>query len=248
MKAMIFAAGLGSRLRPLTDSMPKALVAIGDKPALQHVIEHISSVGITDIVINVHHFSEQIIQFLEANNNFGLNITVSDESSLLLDTGGGLLKALPLLGNKQPVLLHNADVWTDAPLAEMVESHLKSGVDASLLAWDRATSRKLLFDADGLMRGWINTATGETRPSSCCLPNLAPLAFGGVHIINPSLFAALEEYGRAEGDIFSMTPFYVNACQEAKISRFTPLAPFNWFDIGRPQSLSFASEFVRSIK
>lgn len=248
MKAMIFAAGLGTRLKPITDSIPKALVKVGDKPALQHVIEHIKSVGITDIVVNVHHFSEQIYQFLQDNDSFGLNISISDESELLLDTGGGLLKALSLLGEDEPVILHNADILTDAPLSIMIESHLKSSADATLLAWDRATSRKFLFSTEGYMHGWINTITNETRPASINHIDLIPLAFGGVHIVGSSLFKALKDYRAKVGEVFSITPFYIDACRNANIRCFIPTSPFNWYDVGRPESLARASEFVLSMK
>ena len=248
MKAMIFAAGLGTRLQPITDSIPKALVRVGGKPALQHVIEHVKLLGIKDIIVNVHHFPEQICQFLEENEQFGVNIAISDESSLLLDTGGGLLKALPLLGDDQPVLLHNADVWTDAPLDKMIQAHLASESDATLLAWDRPTSRKLLFDACGVMQGWVNLFTGETRPDNCDLSQFNALGFGGIHIINPSLFQALKEYGQKKGDVFSMTPFYIEVCRSALIRYFTPSQQVHWFDIGRSESLNMASEYVRSLK
>lgn len=248
MKAMIFAAGLGTRLKPITDSMPKALVKVGNKPVLQHVIEHVKSVGITEVVVNVHHLSAQICQFLLESDNFGLNISISDESDLLLDTGGGLLKALSLLGEDEPVLLHNADILTDAPLSRMFEYHLNSSADATLLAWDRATTRKFLFSADGYMNGWINTATNETRPASIDFTGMTSLAFGGVHIVDPSLFKALKDYSAKVGESFSITPFYIDACRDLNIRSFTPNGPFNWFDIGRPESLAQASEFVLSMK
>lgn len=248
MKAMIFAAGLGTRLRPITDTMPKALVPVGGKPVLQYVIEHIKSVGISEMVINVHHFPEQICQFLDANDNFGINIAISDESERLLDTGGGLLMALPLLGDNEPVLLHNADIITDAPLQQMVEFHLNSGADASLLSWNRNSSRKLLFSVDGMMQGWMNMSTGETRPNFIDESNSISLAFGGVHIVNPSIFPALKEFENRRSAVFSMTPFYIEYCSKFLIQRFTPSEPFNWFDIGRPESLANATEFVLSTK
>lgn len=248
MKAMIFAAGLGTRLRPITDSIPKALVPVGDKPVLQFVIERIKSVGITDVVVNVHHFADQVCKFLNENSNFGLNISISDETNLLLDTGGGLLKALPLLGYDEPVLLHNADILTDVPLEQMIESHQLSGADASLLVWHRDTSRKLLFSSLNEMKGWVNTLTGETRPNRLDQSMLTPLAFGGVHIVSPSLFPFLNKYALSSGEVFSMTPFYIEACMNARIQGFTPSEPFNWFDIGRPESLLKASEFVNSTK
>lgn len=244
MKAMIFAAGLGTRLRPLTDSIPKALVPVGDKPMLQHVLEHMRLAGIREVVVNVHHFPDMIRQFLAANGNFGLEISVSDERDCLLDTGGGLVRAIPLLDDREPVLLHNADILTDLPLPEMIEFHENHMPDATLLAWDRESSRRLLFDSGGAMKGWCNMATGEIRPSSLDSQGLSPLAFGGIHVVSPSLFPSLEEYARRKGPVFSITPFYVEACQTRDIRAFTPNEPFDWFDIGRPESLRKASQFI----
>lgn len=244
MKAMIFAAGLGTRLRPLTDRMPKALVPVGGVPALQRVIESVAAAGINDVVINVHHFSQMIRDFLAAHHNFGIDIRVSDESDQLLDTGGGLLKALPLTGD-EPVLLHNADIATDLDLGEMVRAFDRDCCDALLLTADRQSSRKLLFDDSGMMRGWKNIGTGETRPDGIDDSCLHPLAFGGIHIMSPSLFPALERYGRSHGPVFSITPFYISACGGAAIRSYTPAERYRWFDIGRPASLAEAGETFR---
>lgn len=248
MKAMVFAAGRGTRLRPLTDSLPKALAPVGDRPALQHVLEHIKSLGIKDVVVNVHHFPEMICRFLSDNDNFGLNISISDESDLLLDTGGGLLKALPLLGDEDAVLLHNADIWTDADLGRMIEIHSATDAGATLLAWERDSSRRLLFDPDGRMAGWCNLLSLETRPAGLDIDRFRPLAFGGVHIISPSMFPLLEDYGKRNGNVFSITPFYIDACRCAAINAYSPASDFHWFDIGRPESLRQASEFVLSTR
>lgn len=244
MKAMVFAAGLGTRLRPLTDSIPKALVPVGDKPVLQHVLEHIRLAGIREVVINIHHFPDMIRQFLNANDNFGLNISISDESELLLDTGGGLVKAMPILGDNEPVLLHNADILTDVSLRDLIVAHELKAPDATLLAWDRESSRCLLFDIDFRMKGWRNMATEETRPAGLDPAGLEPLAFGGIHVVSPSLFPSLQEYARRNGSVFSITPFYVEACRMCEIRAFTPSDPFDWFDIGRPESLRNAFEFI----
>ncbi len=241
MKAMIFAAGLGTRLRPLTDTLPKALMNVGGKPALQRVVERLKSAGICEMVVNVHHFPDKIIGFLNDNGNFGVNISVSDERNLLLDTGGGLCRALPLLGDDEPVLLHNADIVSDFPIEEMIAAHEASGVDATLLVADRQSSRRLLFDASGRMRGWRNMTTGELRPSGISSVGLSPLAFGGVHIVSPRLFPLLDEYGRKNGDVFSITPFYIATCHVADIRAFSPRKSYRWFDIGRPESLAAAS-------
>lgn len=246
MKAMVFAAGLGTRLRPLTDSMPKALAPVAGRPALQHVLEHIKSAGIKDVVVNVHHFPEQICRFLDEHDNFGLNVCISDESDKLLDTGGGLLRALPLLGDDEPVLLHNADIWTDVDLSRFIGFYESKKTDAALLAWERNSSRRLLFDESGRMAGWCNILNGETRPSNMNADSFRMLAFGGIHIISPSLFPALDEYGIKYGPVFSITPFYVDVCRRAEILLFYPKNRFNWFDIGKPESLKQASDFVKN--
>jgi len=247
MKAFIFAAGLGTRLRPLTDSMPKALVEVGGMPAMQHAIENIKRAGIKDVVINVHHFPDMIREFLERNDNFGLNVKISDESDLLVDTGGGLYKALPLLGGDDPVLLHNADIVTDIPLADMMSEYSNSRPDALLLVSGRASSRRLLFDASGNMNGWQNVATGKTKPAELSMEGLKPLAFCGVHIIAPSMFSFLKEYAGIHGPVFSITPFYIAACRRFNITAFVPGHPFKWHDIGRPESLKAARNEFRDL-
>ena len=147
MKAMIFAAGLGSRLKPLTDTMPKALVPVAGCPMLEHVILKLKASGFTEIVINIHHFGEQIIDFLKTNNDFGLTIHISDERDRLLDTGGGIRKARLFFENSgEPFLVHNVDILSDMNLKELYDSHMQSGSVATLLASRRTTSRYLLFD------------------------------------------------------------------------------------------------------
>ena len=165
MKAMIFAAGLGSRLKPLTDTMPKALVPIAGHPMLEHVILKLKAAGFTEIVINIHHFGEQILDFLEANENFGLIIHISDERDLLLDTGGGIKKARSFFENSdEPFLIHNVDILSDVNLKELYDYHLRSGAVATLLASQRKTSRYLLFDTDKRLCGWINKDTEQVKP------------------------------------------------------------------------------------
>jgi len=163
MKAMIFAAGLGTRLKPLTDSMPKALVPIGGKPLLQHIIEKLSNAGFKEIVINVHHFPEQIIRFLRDNDNFGLHIEVSDESDKLLDTGGGIRKASAFLKGDTPFLVHNVDILSNADLGKLYDSHTRQEEMATLLVSQRKTSRYLLFDEQYMLKGWINDSTDEVK-------------------------------------------------------------------------------------
>lgn len=160
---MIFAAGLGTRLRPITDRIPKALVHAGDKTLLQWVTEKMIRSGIRDVVINIHHFPDQIRAFLERNNNFGINIQFSDESDAILDTGGALLKAAPLLSGDEPILVHNVDVLSSISFRELLEVHQASGALATLAVRKRNTSRYLLFNPGMRLTGWENRATGEIR-------------------------------------------------------------------------------------
>ena len=239
---MIFAAGLGTRLRPLTDNMPKAMVPVAGKPMLQRVIENLAHYGFHDIVVNVHHFGEQIIDFLAKNDNFGQNIIVSDERDLLLDTGGGILAARQWLDDGEPFIVHNADILTTLDLSAMYAHHCTSNADATLLVKSRKTERYLLFDDTNQLQGWINKNTGETRPCDIDAENhgCQEFAFGGIHIISPTIFKALESYSQETK--FSITPFYIDKCRELKIQGYTP-SGYEWFDIGRHETLTLANEF-----
>jgi NDP-sugar pyrophosphorylase family protein len=245
MKAMIFAAGLGTRLRPLTNDRPKALVEIGGKPMLERVITKLAGAGFEDITINIHHFGEKIIEFLEKNNNFGLNIHISDERDMLLDTGGGILKARQFLDGDEPFLVHNADILTDIDLNAMYQSHLNSGAMATLLVKDRVTSRYFVFDDDYRLQGWINKSTGETRPTAFKhREGMRELAFGGIHVISPNIFEPLERHSQGEAK-FSITPFYVDECHTHIINGYVQQMPYTWLDVGKPETLAQAEEMFR---
>lgn len=161
-QAMIFAAGLGTRLKPLTDKMPKALVPVGGVTLLEHVITRLKAAGYVRIVVNVHHFASQIVDFLAANDNFGVDIRISDESEQLLETGGGVRKAIPLFADDEPVLIHNVDILDNVDYNWFARQHL-SDEDAVLLVSRRATSRYLIFDNAMRLMGWTNTTTGEIK-------------------------------------------------------------------------------------
>lgn len=163
MKAMIFAAGTGSRLKPLTDHTPKALIPIGGKPMLEHVILKLKSSGFDQIVINIHHLGNQIVDFLEANNNFGVRIEISDESDYLLDTGGGIKKATSLLCGNEPFLIHNVDILSNVDLKKLYDTHVQTNPLATLLVSQRNTSRYLLFNKENRLCGWRNHETGEVK-------------------------------------------------------------------------------------
>lgn len=245
MKAMIFAAGIGSRLKPFTLKHPKALVPVGGIPMLQRVIGSIADAGITEIVVNVHHFAPQIIDFLHTNDNFGLDIKISDESMSLLDTGGGLLKARRLLGHHDgPVLLHNADILCDMPLTGIIEAHLHGNADVTLLCSHRKSSRTLYFNtSDNSLLGWENLSTGQRKPAGFIpAPDADATPFGGVHIINPRVFPLLEEYAGGKEMPFSIVPFYLANLSRLDIKRHLLPQGCRWFDVGSSEKLANAEK------
>lgn len=247
MKALVFAAGLGTRLRPFTLEHPKALVPLAGVPMLQRVLLKLADAGVRTVVVNVHHFASQIVDFLRANRNFGLDLHISDESSLLLDTGGGILKARRWLDD-EPFLVHNADIYTDFPIAEMLGRHTASEADVTLLVDRRDTSRYLLFNPTGRMAGWQNRRTGEVLPAGINPDDYKALAFGGAHIWSPRAIHRLEAYAREIGAMdgveivkpFPVVPFYVAACQDIRIQAYTPTSPYRWHDVGSPATLASA--------
>lgn len=242
MKGMIFAAGVGSRLKPWTDSHPKALAPVGGRPAIDYVVDRMLQAGVSTIVVNVHHFARQIVDHLERKYPQA-PIVISDESDLLLNTGGGLLKAAPLLDG-DIVLVHNADILTNVDLPALATCHSERHSDATLLVQSRDTKRYLLFDG-GRLSGWTNISTGEVRPQSLGdISGLTPLAFGGMHVVGPAVFEALKKYAPA-GVPFSITDFYIDNCRKLSIDSYTLPAGDFWFDIGRPETLAKADGFIR---
>jgi len=239
MKAMIFAAGLGTRLRPLTDSMPKALVNVGGIPMLQRVIMNLKNAGCFHIIVNVHHFPDMIIDFLASHKNFGIEITVSDERCKLLDTGGGIVKAASWLDGDEPFIVHNADILTDLDLRKIYDAHCDSLADATMLVSSRNTSRYLLFDNNMRMNGWINDSTGEVKPTETNAADFKKYAFNGIHVISPSALHELASF-RKKGETFSIMDFYIGSCRRLNLSGFIPAAHYSWFDIGKPASLAAA--------
>ena len=245
MKAMIFAAGLGTRLKPLTDHMPKALVPVAGRPMLEHVILKLKAAGFNELVINIHHFGEQILDFLRANQNFGLTIHISDERDCLLDTGGGIRKAEPFFRGNEPFLVHNVDILSDTDLKALYEYHRQSGNDATLLASRRKTVRYLLFDDEKRLCGWINKDTLQTKPEGFAYnpEHHRKYAFSGIHVISPSLFHYMDERWTGK---FSIMDFYLQTCREARIrGRLTDT--LSLIDIGKPETLTQAEEFLASL-
>ena len=245
MRAMIFAAGLGTRLKPLTDHMPKALVPIAGKPMLEHVILKLKEAGFDEIVINVHHFAHQIIDFLKEKENFGVTIHISDETDCLLDTGGGIQKAASYFTDGQPFLVHNVDILSNTDLRALYDYHLSSGNDATLLVSSRKTARYLLFDKDNQLCGWVNKDTMQTKPEGFvyCPETQKEYAFSGIHVISPDLFKYMDN--RWEGK-FSIMDFYLQTSKDARLGGYAK-DDLQLIDIGKPDTLEKASEFIQKL-
>jgi NDP-sugar pyrophosphorylase family protein len=243
MKAMIFAAGLGTRLRPLTDNMPKALVPISGIPLLEITIRRLKRYGFREIIVNIHHFGEQIVDFLAQKDHFGIDITISDERDQLLDTGGGLKKAAWFLQDA-PFLLLNADVVTNLDLGAFYQAHLSSGSMATLAILQRSSSRYLLFDDNKQLSGWRNDKTGERRLSR--LPGgkkPEDWAFSGIHAISPSFF----DYLSPTESVFSIIDTYLDASAQETITGY-PHPDDIWLDVGKAPQLEKAAAILDQIE
>lgn len=225
--------------------MPKALVPVAGKPMLERIILRLKESGCDDITINIHHFGEQIIEFLRANDNFGVNIHISDERNCLLDTGGGIKKARPFLDGNEPFLVHNADILSDIDLSAFYRHHQENCAEATLLVSKRQTSRYLLLDSGNRLHGWINKSTGEVKPEGCVFQQKPhkEMAFGGIHVLSPSIFRYIEN-SQWKGK-FSIIPFYLSICEAVRIQGY-PLQGNHWFDIGKPETLAKAEEHFSS--
>lgn len=235
MNAMIFAAGLGTRLKPLTDSMPKAMVPVGGKPLIQILIERLKAAGVTEIVINVHHFAQQIINFVNENDMFGVNVRFSDETDLLLETGGGLKKAATLFTNNEPILVHNVDIISNADLKSLYGEALHT----TMLVSERKTSRYLLFNDNNELMGWTNISTGEVKSpySNLDISKLHRYAFSGIQVFNQELLPYMDAW---DGK-FSIIEFYLSICNRVKI--FCKLEKnLRLIDVGKLDTLTKAEE------
>ena len=232
--------------------MPKALLPLGGKTLLEYQILRLRDAGITDIVINVHHFADKIVEYLRANNNFGCRIQLSDERERLLDTGGGLLKAATLLCDSplqdEPVLACNVDILSNIDIASLVAAH-KDDTLATLVVSERVTQRYLLFDDDLKMEGWTNIATGERRPAELDAETAArarQLAFSGMQVLSPRIFPLMEEVRKEKGDKFSLIDLYLSLCRSETIRAFVP-KDYRMMDVGKTDQLSAAEEFAASL-
>lgn len=232
MKAMILAAGRGTRLRPLTDHSPKALVEIGGRSLLQIALRRIASFGVRDVIVNAHHFADAIIEYLQKNHNFGLHIEISRED-VLLDTGGGLKKASWFFaGDSEPFLLHNVDVISTIDLRRMVQFHQQHQPLATLAVQARNTSRSLLFDQEGQLRG---RREGEVPPG------MDALAFSGIHVISPRLLEMITEEG-----VFSIIDSYCRLAAEGEPILAFRADQYYWGDLGKPENLVQAEKDIQN--
>lgn len=275
MQAMILAAGLGTRLKPLTDRIPKALVQVGGEPLLRRVIFALHEAGANRMVVNVHHFADQITHYLECNNNFGLDIRVSDESNALLDTGGGLRKAASLFDARYPILIHNVDILSNVDLSKFYRlddkvncaqcgvPHLKAGAQL-LVSW-RKTKRYLLFNSQMLLVGWVNIETGEVKsPWPEVKRDVRQLAFPlVVEGDQPTLLAGKYRmyafsgihtfsprlFPMMEGwpDKFPIMDFYLNVCRDVPVKGYVK-HDLRLLDVGKQDTLAEAEQFLNMLK
>ncbi len=250
---MIFAAGLGTRLKPLTDTMPKALVPLSGKPLLQWQVEKLRDAGINDIIVNVHHFPDQIIDTIRQNEGWGTNITISDERDLLLDTGGGLkkIKNEKFKMKNEPILACNVDILSNIDIMALIARYEESGV-SQLVVSERQTQRYLCFDDHDYLRGWTNIKTGEVRPENFKflipkerlfqISNFKLLAFSGMQILSPKVLKLLQQMPQ---DKFSLIDFYISICEKqfSILKAFIP-SDYKMMDVGKIEQIKEAEQFA----
>ncbi len=268
---MIFAAGMGTRLKPFTDTAPKALLPLAGKTLLEWQIEKLRQAGITDIVVNVHHFAEQIINYLQTNNNFGCRIAISDERAALLDTGGGLYHAAPLLLSAdadkgkdtprsispnlnidEPILVCNVDILSNISLSDLRTAYDRYAQNAApmgvLVVSPRTTQRYLLFDAAQRLCGWTNIANGDVRPASISthLADCQQLAFSGMQLLSPRIFPLLAPLAAQNGGVFSLIDAYLALCTDNAFYAYVP-TDYRMMDVGKTAQLADAERFAASL-
>ncbi len=242
MKTFILAAGLGTRLKQLTNNKPKAMVLLNRKPLLEHIITNLKSQGFNDFVINVHHFADQIEDFLKEKNNFNCHIQISDERAKLLDTGGALLHAKNYFKNTDNILIHNVDILSNIDLKKLIQFHIKNNAVATLAVHNNQSSRKLLFDENLQLCRWKNINTGEEKIARKHSGNLKEFAFTGIHIINKNIFNYITETGK-----FSVIDLYLRLAENHKIISYETNYDY-WFDSGKPETLKKAEILLKNMQ
>jgi NDP-sugar pyrophosphorylase family protein len=241
MKAMILAAGVGNRLKPLTELKPKALVEVGGQPMIGSLIHRLSKQGITSFIVNVHHYSAQVINYLKSSEFKSFDIAISDESAKLLDTGGGLFKAAGFFSDGKPFLLHNVDILSGINFTQMLAHHQAEGNLATLAVSRRNSSRFLLLDSQNYLKGWQDAKTGEVKRVTGAIGKLTPLAFSGIHIIDPSLFAFSKQTKP-----FPIMDLYLSLAENYRIGVYIH-EPEKWADMGSLNGLKRAEDILQVI-
>lgn len=231
MKAMIFAAGLGTRLRPLTDKKPKALIEYKGSPLLELVLKKLIKNGVDEVIINVHHFPEQIMDFVATKDNFGIEIKFSEEP-FLLDTGGGLKEAAWFFNDGQPFILHNVDIVSDMDLAALLAAYKENNCLATLAVNERQTSRYFIFDEENQLCGWKSLIENKTIMAREPHGNTHDLAFCGVHILSPEILHKLTEDG-----VFSIVESYLRLAKEGETLKAFHIGEADWSDVGKLEQL-----------
>jgi NDP-sugar pyrophosphorylase family protein len=239
-KALIFAAGLGSRLKPITDTIPKALVKVAGKTLLEHALLHLQKYGITEVVVNVHHHAEQVIQHVKELSKYNIQIHISDERDKLLETGGGLKKAASFFKDEPFFIAYNVDILSNLNLSELLDYHRKEQTLATLVVRSRKTNRYFLFNERSELCGWKNMQNNEIRLTSTKIQKLKPFAFSGIQVINSEMLPLLQTWG----DVFSITDVYIKLCAFYKIKAFMDNSSL-WMDVGTPEKLEEANKVIK---
>jgi NDP-sugar pyrophosphorylase family protein len=232
---MLFAAGLGTRLKPFTNEHPKALAQVNGKTLLQHNIQYLQSFGINKVVVNVHHFANQIIDIVKENNGWGSDVLISDETTEVLETGGGLQKAVPLFGDAENILIMNVDILTNLNIDKMFQQYINTNALATLAVTNRTTSRYFVFNKENKLCGWVNTKTNELKGIENFDENQhTKLAFSGIHIINKKIFSLIKQQ-----DKFSIVDVYLDLMKTNDIIAFNH-SQDKFIDVGKPESIAIA--------
>lgn len=237
MKAMIFAAGLGTRLQPITNNCPKALIKLNGKPLIWYAVNKLIGCGVTQIVVNIHHFGEQIIDYFK-ENCFNVPIFFSDERDFLLDTGGGLSKAREYLQDSSTIIAYNADIISAVDLKKVIEFHQQHQPLATLVVRHRETSRYLHFDDEMHLSGWKNIETGEEKISTQKFYTSNKFAFSGIQVLSPELFDLITETGK-----FSVVDLYLRLAKEHAIKGFLDQSEY-WLDLGKQGQIEAAEKLL----
>ena len=236
MDALIFAAGIGSRLQPITNEVPKALAEICGVTLLEIAVRKLKSAGCDKIVINVHHFPDKIISFIHSKNNFGIDIHISDERELLLETGGGLRKAGKYLSKQEPFFIYNVDIVSTIDLIKLYNTNIRSQAIATLAVTNRTNSRRLLFSPDNILYGWENISTGEIKMSRKKVKGLKEMSFSGIQVVRPEIFNFMPDK-----EVFSIIELYLNIAGIQAINSFDH-SDTSWIDVGNPENLAYVNK------